>query len=86
MPISQSFLQTQITSTEAQILAYTDAIAFLDSNMTQSYTLDTGQSRQVVTRYDLASIQKQLDSLYNRLATLCARMNGSGVITVRPGW
>lgn len=81
-----AFLQARIDATKAQIIAYEDAAAALASGGVQSYTLDTGQSRQTVTRLDLDNLQKTIDSLYNRLATLEARLNGSGTITARPAW
>jgi hypothetical protein len=81
-----AFLQARIDATKAQIIAYEDAATALASGGVQSYTLDTGQSRQTVTRLDLDNLQKTIDSLYNRLATLEARLNGSGTVTVRPAW
>jgi len=81
-----TFLQARIDATKAQIIAYEDAATALASGGVQSYTLDTGQSRQTVTRLDLDNLQKTIGSLYNRLATLEARLNGSGTITARPAW
>lgn len=81
-----AFIQSRITATKAQIVAHEDAATALATGGIQSYTLDTGQTRQTVTRMDLSSIQKTIDSLYNRCATLEARLNGSGVITARPAW
>lgn len=81
-----AFLQARIDATKAQIIAYEDAATALASGGVQSYTLDTGQSRQTTTRLDLDNLQKTIDSLYNRLATLEARLNGSGTITARPAW
>lgn len=81
-----AFINERITATKAMIVAYEDAATALGSGGTQSYTLDTGQSRQTVTKVDLADIQKTIDSLYNRCATLEARLNGSGVVTGGPSW
>ncbi len=80
-----AFIAARITATKAQIVAYENASLALASGV-QSYELDTGQSVQKVTKLNLASIQRTLDSLYNRCATLEARLNGSGVTHVRPGW
>ncbi len=79
------FIRERITATKAQIVAYEDAATALAGGV-QSYTLDTGQSRQTVTKLDLGDIQKTIDSLYNRCATLEARLNGSGVVTGGPSW
>ena len=78
--MDRSFIEGRIEATKLQIIALEDAILALTTNPTQSYTLDTGQSRQVVTRYDLRSLQKTLDGLYNRCATLEARLNGAATI------
>lgn len=79
------FLQARITATQAQIVAYEDAATALGGGM-QSYTLDTGQTRQTVTRVDLNAIQKTLDSLYNRLSTLEVRLYGTGTVVAKPQW
>jgi hypothetical protein len=81
-----TFLQERITATKAQIVAYEDAsLAFGTSNI-QSYTLDTGQSRQTVTRADLSQLQRTLEGLYNRLVVLEARLTGNGVLIGTPAW
>lgn len=79
-----AFLSNRIAATEAAIIAYEDAfLAFADS--AQSYTLDTGQDRQTVTRANLTEMRRNVDALYNRLSTLEARLFGSA-ITVQPAW
>lgn len=83
--MDRDFIQARIDATKAQIIAYEDAATALASGV-QSYTLDTGQSRQTVTKLDLAALQRTIDSLYNRCATLEARLNGSGTVTTRPAW
>jgi len=85
--MDSAYLQSRITATKAQIAAYEDAAAaFGTDGAIQSYTVDTGQSRTTVTRADLQSINDIIDGLYNRLATLEARLNGSGTLIGRPGW
>ena len=81
--MTDAFLETQITATETQITALNTAIAFLYANPTESYELDTGQSRQRVKRQDLDSLQSQIDTLLDRRSTLQARCNGATVI-MRP--
>lgn len=86
MPVSATFLTDRITATEAEIAAYEAAsLAFANNGAMQTYKLDSGQTIQTVTRADLSSIQKTIDSLYNRLSTLCARRDGASSI-VKPGW
>ena len=84
--MDSKFIQARIDATKLQIVAYEDASLGLASGAIQSYTLDTGQSRQTVTKLELSVLQKAINGLYNRCATLEARLNRSGVLTVRPGW
>lgn len=84
--MDREFLTARIVVTKGLITAYEDAVLALSAaNGVQSYTLDTGQSKQTVTRSDIASLNAMLDSLYNRLATFEARLNGAA-LTVRPCW
>ncbi len=83
--MDRTFIQGRIDATKVQIVAYEDAAAALATGV-QSYTLDTGQSRQTVTKLDIGALQRAIDSLYNRCATLEARLNGSGTVTARPAW
>lgn len=83
--MDRTFIQGRIDATKLQIVAYEDAALALAGGV-QSYTLDTGQSRQTVTKLDLGAIQKTIESLYNRCATLQARLTGSGTVTVTPAW
>ena len=83
--MDSTFIQARITATKAQIVAYEDAILALASAGIQSYKLDTGQTVQTVTKLDLTALNKTVDSLYNRCATLEARLNGGTIIGV-PAW
>lgn len=84
--MEQSFIQGRIDAAKATIVAYEDAELQLATNQIATYTIDTGQTRTVVTRLNITELRKAIDSLYNRCATLQARLNGSGVVNVRPGW
>jgi hypothetical protein len=84
--MNTAFIQERITKTKALIVIYEDAMAALGTGNTQEYMLDTGQTRQRVTKLNLADMQKTLDGLYNRCATLEARLTGNGVLNARPGW
>jgi hypothetical protein len=86
MSCSDEFIAARIETLKTQIIAYEDAMTALSSGAIMSYTLDTGQSRQVVTRYEIGSLRKTIDSLYNRLVTLEARLTGCGTIISRPGF
>lgn len=80
------YLTARINATEAAIEQYEAAELALTTGGVQSYTIDTGQSRQTVTRANLTEIRNGIDSLYNRRATLIARRDGCGVVTTRPSW
>ena len=84
--MADTFLQERIAATKALIVVYEDALTALVTNGVQRYALDTGQSRQDVTKLDVPKLNAQLDGLYNRLATQQARLNGSGVTIVRPAF
>jgi hypothetical protein len=79
--MDREFLEARIEKCKAMIIAYEDAITALVTEGVKSYTLNTGQTVQTVQEHDLASLQKSLDGLYNRCATLEARLNGTGTIT-----
>jgi len=83
--MDNTFLIAQKATIEAQIIAYQTAAASLASGAIESYTLDTGQTRQTVTKINVASLQRTINSLYNQLATICARLEG-GTTLVRPNW
>jgi hypothetical protein len=63
----------------------TALIALADPTIT-SYSLDTGQSVQRVTRRDISRLTADLESAYSLLATLQARSTGRGSIQVVPVW
>lgn len=79
-------LQARIDATIAQIDALEDAMLAIASGAMQSYTSDNGQTRIVVTKFNLTEGRKALDSLYNRCTMLEVRLNGGGSFNVRPGF
>lgn len=81
-----AFWQARLEKCKTQIVLYEDAIDALVVQGVSSYILDTGQTRQHVTKQDLASLQRVLDGLLNRCATLEARISGAGTAIMRPGW
>lgn len=83
--MDSTWLQQRIDATKAHIEALEEAILALSSGTQQSYSLDTGQTKQTVTKKDLTSLQASIDALYSRLSALSARRNG-GVVYSRPGW
>jgi len=87
MACNGEFWQKRIDATLRLIEAYEEVIEkLLTSNATQSYTLDTGQSRQTVTRADISRLQSDLDVIYNRYDMLCVRKNGGGTTNMGAAW
>lgn len=83
MGCSQFWLD-QITNVQARIVALQAAALGIESGAIESYTLDTGLTRQTVTKANIGMLERALSSQLNMLATLEARCNGSGVVNVRP--
>jgi hypothetical protein len=83
--MAESFWIDQLTKAQSQAALLNDAIVFLYDNPHKSYTLDTGQSSQQVSRPDLEGLQKQYDLLLDRISTLEARCNGASQ-QMRPAW
>lgn len=86
--MQDSWLEARITATQTLIENAEDVLSALlleDTPSNQSYTLNTGQSVVTVMKRDLARVSAFIDRLYNRLATLEARVNGGGSQGV-PGW
>jgi uncharacterized coiled-coil DUF342 family protein len=75
--ITEAFLQEQIDATKAAITAYHAAILALSSGA-QSYSLDTGQTKQSVTKANLTELRKTLDWLNKELRQLDDELNGGG--------
>ena len=82
----RQFLLTRLTRVRALIVAYEDAIEALIGDGVQSYTLNTSQSTQTVTKFDLTNLNKALDGLYNRCAALEARLGMGNTTLGVPDW
>lgn len=79
-----TWIQERITATKALIVKYEEAVDALSTGA-QSYQLDTGQTRQLVSKAQLGSIQLTITRLEARLATYQQRL-GCARLYVRPGW
>jgi hypothetical protein len=80
-----TWLAERIAAKKALILKYEAALDTLSSGA-QSYSLDTGQTRQVVTKANLSELRNMLAKLESDLSTLQQRLSGCGRFQVRPGW
>lgn len=84
--MSREFLKQRIEATKNIIIEYETAVLTLNTTSAISYTLNTSQTTQTVTKRDVAGLQASLSGLYNTLATLEARLTGNGVIIAGPAW
>ena len=76
----------QLTVLRALVVAYNAALlAFATSNI-QSYQLDSGQTRQLVTRAQLATLRDTRNDLLNDLSVLEGRVNCSNTLIMVPGF
>lgn len=78
------WLDERIAKTKELIVKYEDAIDALSSGA-QTYSLDTGQTSQSVTKAQLGSLRNMLQELENRLEWLNAKRHGR-TVNVTPGF
>lgn len=76
--IDREWLEERIARKKTLIRAFEDAIEALTVGGVQQYSLNTGQTQQMVTRANLATMRDTLQSLENDLSTLDARLCGAG--------
>lgn len=77
-----SYWRDRIAIVKALILKYDAALDALSTGGMFQYSLDTGQTRQTVTRHNISSLKATRDSLLNELSTLNARVCGAGTHVV----
>ena len=83
--VDASWILARIEATKEMIVSYEEAIMALTIDGVQSFSLDTGQTKKVVTRADLGSIKLAMSEAYTRLFNLEARLYG-GTVTAVPQW
>lgn len=77
------FWQDRLDKLKTTIVLYEDAIAALITPGVESYTIDTGQTIQKVTKWDIEKLEKILLSYMNRYAELDTRCSGSASFNAR---
>lgn len=85
--MSDPFLCGLITSIEAQILAAMTAMEEYSGDGILSYSFNSGQTQQAVTKNSIKDMQAHIDSLLARRDTLrqrCGLDNGS--FNAGPAW
>ena len=84
---SDDFLRSQYEDQKIIVANYAVAIDALLTGKVQSYELDTGQTRQRVTKFDLAKLQEAYNAALSLLRSLEAALGiGRSVVTVNPAW
>lgn len=68
---------------QLMIEAYETAIVALSSGTTKSYTINTGQTTESVTKKDIVRLQTGLDELIGRLQFWDMKLCNSGTILAR---
>ena len=81
-----AFLEQQLSDVEAAIAAFRAALLALATGGVQSYMLDTGQTRQTVTKANLTEMRRAVDSMMNERAVLRAQLGRGGHTYVVPGF
>lgn len=82
-----TFAEERLAAAKAQLIQVDAAITTVLGGGT-SYSLDSGQTRQSVTRSSLSELRAMQAYLEQRIQTLDAAVNGTGAqsVTVRPGF
>ena len=86
---SQTFWRDELTNAKILLYEIEKAIkAFNENGNIQSYTIDTGQHKQSVSRADLSNLYMRRDKLLGEIATLEARLHvgGSRCPQIMPGF
>lgn len=86
MCIDSAFVQTQIDTLEAQILAYQAVLTSLANNPNRSYSFDTGQTKETVTKLDVPRLRDLVNGLIGDLQFWCDMQNNTGSVIGRPGF
>lgn len=77
-------IQARIDYYTTLITAYEESLTALSSQGLKSYTLNTGQTTETVTKQDVWRIQQLLESALASLDYWDMRLNGGATIYVRP--
>jgi len=80
-----AWIKARIAKTEELIEKYEDAILALSTGAVQTYHLDTGQTRQSVTKMHLSQLKSTLAELEFRREAYLSQL-GCGRAHIRPAW
>lgn len=80
-----TFWEDQLAAAQAQLVQVQAAILVVLQKGT-SYSLDSGQTRQSVTRSTLGELKNLQKELLEQIQGLEARLGRCGTVVVRPGF
>ena len=84
--MDNSFYLARIEKAKLQIVELETAIDALITGNILSYSFDSGQTRQSVTKNDIEKLNKMIDALMNRIIVYEARLTGGTTVIMRPGF
>jgi len=80
-----AWIQERIDAKKALLAQYEAALTAFDLGV-YSYSFDTGQSRQTVTRTSATQLAKDISRLEDEISVLMTRLCGGGRLYSRPGF
>ena len=81
--MNATYATARVAYFESLIAVFESALTALADESIKSYTIDTGQTKESVTRKDISSIQKRLDWAYMMYEFWYTRRYGGGTILAR---
>lgn len=81
-----AWIKEHIAWLREAITAYRAAYLALSSGAVLSYSLDTGQTKQTVTKQQLPTVKNALDGLISDLHYWNNQLGGCATVYVRPAW
>lgn len=81
-----AWIQARIDKTKALIERYEDAIDQLSTDATQTYSLDTGQTRISCTKASIGQLKDAVKTFEARLERYQNQLCGGATVVVRPGF
>ncbi len=82
--VDVEWVQARIDATKAAIVSVEEAILTLATTNTASYSLNSGQTQQPVTRNQIGSLRALLPQLEDRLQFYQTKLCGGAAVYVRP--
>ncbi|MCP4209832.1 MAG: hypothetical protein GY767_22715 [Shimia sp.] len=82
--LDPAFCRARVDALQKIIVAYEEALLGIASGALESYSLDTGQTVQKVTKINIHTLQMALNTAINQCAIWSNRANGGGAFYGRP--